>query len=152
MIRATKEARTYVRPACRAAISVKIAMQMRMNRELWAPKVFRRLRVELAAISSVSLAMGATSAVIACVWPGSIAWRACLLAAYSGAAVLLIRAIHWYRTWKRTLHSLHENDFRVCGDCLYPLAGLLDKHKCPECGREYSFTDLRNRWKEYLTR
>lgn len=51
------------------------------------------------------------------------------------------------RRWNQRLRNV---DYEACLHCAYPLKGLPDLHRCPECGRAYRLYDVKLRWQHYL--
>ena len=67
-------------------------------------------------------------------------------------ALVVILAV-WVPPWyaKRRLNRfVRRNRFRVCPYCAYVLAGLPDKHNCPECGNLYDLEEVRQLWVSFL--
>lgn len=62
------------------------------------------------------------------------------------AAMLLILAVQ-YRLYRRRARRAR---YELCTNCLYPLDGLPDQHRCPECGVEYDRDACRQLWQAWL--
>jgi len=59
---------------------------------------------------------------------------------YAGAVLLRARSLR---------RRVRRGNYRFCVRCTYPLAGLPDKHTCPECGKEYRIADVQAQWREW---
>lgn len=62
------------------------------------------------------------------------------------AAVLVSYAIR-YRLYR---HRAYTSGYSLCTHCLYPLDGLPDHHRCPECGNEFDQARCRELWQAWL--
>ena len=71
-----------------------------------------------------------------------------ILIAYFGmiAAVLIAFAVR-YRLYR---YRARKTSYELCTNCLYPLDGLPDEHRCPECGEAYDRWECRRLWREWL--
>lgn len=47
---------------------------------------------------------------------------------------------------RRDLNKISQRNYRVCAGCGHDLAGLRNVGRCPECGRAYTQTILRELW------
>jgi len=56
--------------------------------------------------------------------------------------VSMVFATSMHRHMKRA----RGMDGRVCWSCGYSLHGLDDDGRCPECGHDYTLSDLRDKW------
>ncbi|MGD2109786.1 MAG: hypothetical protein PVI86_10375, partial [Phycisphaerae bacterium] len=52
----------------------------------------------------------------------------------------------------RFKRRLLQNHWRYCIECGYDLAGLPNRHQCPECGTGYEIDRLARQWQEWLDR
>jgi uncharacterized Zn finger protein (UPF0148 family) len=42
---------------------------------------------------------------------------------------------------------LQESGFRICSGCGYPLVGIAEIGRCPECGERYNLGETERFWK-----
>jgi len=57
----------------------------------------------------------------------------------------------WPRYVRRqVIRELQEHDHLLCLSCGYPLAGLSDRHVCPECGRAFDPDGVRANWRFWV--
>lgn len=66
------------------------------------------------------------------------------------ATVSAIWAIGPRQLRNRYRKRLEANDHLICVDCGYVLAGLPERHTCPECGLAYVADEVRTVWMNWL--
>jgi len=53
-----------------------------------------------------------------------------------------------YRRYRRRARA---EDYSICVHCAYPLRGLPESHRCPECGHEFDLAESREIWRAWLS-
>jgi hypothetical protein len=111
-----------------------------------------RQAARLAAICTIILVVCAATTIFMVKresWPvPDLALVRWILIAYFSAIVLVLSifAVR-YRLFR---HRARQTQYELCTNCLYPLDGLPDIHRCPECGIEYDRTECRELWRAWL--
>lgn len=77
-----------------------------------------------------------------------VAGRALSITGFSGAAWSLF--ILPRRTMKQFWEEVRAAEFRVCPECHYSLRGLDSCGACPECGRPFEQSKLRQDWRRIM--
>ncbi len=54
------------------------------------------------------------------------------------------------RRLRRLAQEIIADNFERCLECGYPLKGLPDKHRCPECGEPYDIATVKKTWERYF--
>lgn len=81
----------------------------------------------------------------------TLRWRG---AAWLGDACLLIGALlalyGFFALRKRRIDYIRRQvltrQYRVCSQCFYDLSGSPTSGQCPECGKEYTIAELKEKW------
>lgn len=53
---------------------------------------------------------------------------------------------------RRFCHYVERSEHRVCTHCGYCLAGLPERHKCPECGCTFEIEHVRSEWQAWVAK
>lgn len=60
-----------------------------------------------------------------------------------------IGAWRWVRWNRRVRDTVNQPHGELCLHCLYPIAGLGDSGRCPECGKAFELANVRRVWSEF---
>jgi ribosomal protein S27AE len=60
--------------------------------------------------------------------------------------VFILLEIPFSVIWFRTMMRLQRHEFSFCPTCGYCLAHKSEKGVCPECGKPYVLSEVRDRW------
>lgn len=76
---------------------------------------------------------------------------------FRGLAIFFIAAaigvcISFVLVRKKYKKLMEPHNFAACTNCTYPLTGLSETGRCPECGRNFSRTRARRLWRSSLLR
>ncbi len=54
------------------------------------------------------------------------------------------------RRLRRFAQEIIDDNLERCLECGYPLKGLPEKHRCPECGEPYNIAVVKKTWERYF--